>query len=76
MTRYKNLGNNSNVYSYETGSDYIKVKFNGGATYLYNYLKTGKLSVEKMKELARLGRGLNSYINRFVRKLYAEKCSY
>ena len=73
MKRYKNLSGNSGVLAYETGEDYIKVKFRDGDVYLYNYTVTGRDNVERMKELAEEGRGLSTFISRYVRDRYAEK---
>jgi len=73
MERYKNLGNDSGISAYEIGDDYIKVQFRDGSLYLYNYGSAGSQNIEKMKELAIAGKGLNSFINRFVRKGYASK---
>jgi len=73
MNRYKNLGGNSGVSSYEIGDDYIIVEFSDGAGYLYNYNSTGRSDIETMKSLAVSGRGLNSFISRNVRKRFAEK---
>lgn len=73
MERYKNLGGNSSVIAYEIGYDSIKVQFGDGSIYLYNYQSTGKDNIERMKELAKSGMGLNSFIGRFVKKAYATK---
>lgn len=73
MKPYKNLSGNSGVLAYETGEDYIKVKFHGGDVYLYNYSVTGKFNVERMKKLAEEGKGLSTFISRYVRERYAEK---
>ena len=70
---YANKGGNSNIYSYSIGSDRIEVTFYGGDTYLYTYFSAGQLHIEHMKSLAMKGSGLNSYINRNVRKNYARK---
>lgn len=71
MEKYKNLGRDSNVESYEIGIDSIRVKFNGTTkVYSYSYRKAGRDHVEQMKVLARNGSGLNSYINRNVKNLY------
>lgn len=73
MERYRNIGGDSGVYAFEIGSDYIKVQFSDGAIYLYNYSSTGSYKIEQMKNLARSGNGLNSFINTIVRKNYALK---
>lgn len=71
MQRYLNINGDSNVEEYDVGLDYIKVKFNGTVKiYQYSYQKAGRENVETMKVLARSGAGLNSFINRNVRKLY------
>jgi len=73
MQRYKNLGGDSGVSAYEIGNDYIKVEFLGGSLYLYNYNSAGRHHIDTMKQLAHAGEGLNSYINRNVKKAYASK---
>lgn len=71
MERYRNSGGDSGVSAFEIGSDYILVQFSGTyRTYRYSYRKAGQNHVESMKRLARSGNGLNSYINRYVKKLY------
>lgn len=73
MEHYKNLSGKSGVSAYEIGSDYIKVIFKDGGSYLYNNVATGTRNIEEMKKLAGIGRGLNTYINGHVRKAYASK---
>ena len=73
MERYKNLGGDSGVVAYEIGGDSIKVEFSDGSLYLYNFGSAGHNNIEKMKELAIAGRGLNTFINTNVRKQYASK---
>ena len=71
FTTYKNNDGDSGVESYEIGDDYIAVKFyNTAKIYIYSYRKAGINHVERMKELAASGDGLNSYINTFCRYLY------
>lgn len=71
MERYRNTGSDSGVVAYEIGSDYIRVQFSGTSRiYTYSYRKAGSNHVENMKQLARSGSGLNSYINRHVKNLY------
>lgn len=71
MKRYKDINGDSGVYGYEAGTDYIKVQFKDGSIYTYTYLSAGRDKVETMKILAESGDGLNSFINRYARKLYA-----
>ncbi len=73
MQRYSNRGGNSNVHSFELATDSITVRFNDGAYYLYTNTSTGVAHVEKMKQLATAGQGLNSYIGRVVKSNFARK---
>lgn len=70
MQNYQNLGGDSGVASYETGADFIKVKFTTGKIYTYNYASAGGDNVELMKTLAANGKGLNSFIMKNVRTGY------
>ena len=72
MERYANRSGGSGVHSYEIGSDYIKVKFNGTPKiYQYSYFgRAGQRHVDNMKVLARKGSGLNAYVNNHVKNLY------
>jgi hypothetical protein len=73
MEKYRNIAGNSGVNAYEAGSDFIKIKFIDGSVYLYTDRNPGKTHVENMKKLARQGRGLSSYISRYVRVNYEAK---
>lgn len=73
MEIYRNLRGNSGVRAYELGEDFIRVGFSDGAVYLYTYSSAGTANIEHMKELAKQGYGLNSFISRNVRKAYARK---
>lgn len=73
MERYLNLSGNSPISHYETGNDYIIVRFNSGefSCYIYSYEgKAGKHNVEIMKTLATKGKGLSAYITHYVRYSY------
>ena len=71
MERYKNRSGTSGVISYEIGPDYIHLKFRGGRAYRYDYTEPGRLHVEKMKELARSGAGLSTYVSQHVKSHFA-----
>ena len=74
MQQYRNSGGNSGVESYESGADYIKIKFkNISSIYLYNYAVPGKTDVDRMNVLAESSSGLNSYINRYVKNRFYSK---
>lgn len=75
MERYKNLSGNSDIIGYSITTGAISVKFNDDSVYLYTDLSTGAHNVAEMQRLARLGRGLNHFINQNVRKRYASKIS-
>ena len=71
MKQYIDINGDSGVAYYENGADYIKVQFKDGSVYNYTYSSAGQTNIENMKKLAELGDGLNSYINKYARKLYA-----
>jgi hypothetical protein len=73
MEYYKNLGGDSGVTAYEIGVGSITVHFRDGSVYLYNNGSAGPASIAEMQKLARAGQGLNSYINLYVKKGYAQK---
>lgn len=73
MERYKNLGRDSNVATYELGAGSITVQFNDGSIYLYTNQSAGPANLAELQRLAQIGQGLNGYINRYVRKGYAQK---
>jgi len=73
MVRYKNLGGTSGIVAYETGETFIRIQFFDESVYNYTYASAGFYNIEYMKQLAYQGRGLNSFINKVVRKLYCRK---
>lgn len=73
MIRYENLNGDSGVQSYEIGAKQMLVKFKKGSTYLYSDVKPGSIHLEKMKLLAVAGKGLGTYINKYVRTNYIAK---
>lgn len=75
MERYKNISGNSGISAYKIKSDSIIIQFTDGAVYLYTYQSANPEMIEKMKELAVSGSGLNTYINKYVRKSYERKLS-
>lgn len=73
MEPYRNLSGQSGVIAYELGLDHIRVQFENGCVYTYDYHSTGRSHVEQMKRLATAGRGLSSFISQVVGKHYAYK---
>jgi len=69
MKKYKALKGESGVTHYEITANSIAVAFND-AVYVYSYNKPGREHVEQMKLLAEKGRGLSTYISRYVKKDY------
>ena len=61
------------VVAYEIGDDSLDVEFTSGWIYRFSYQRTGAPRVERMKALAQSGRGLSTFINRFVRNRYQSK---
>ncbi len=71
MEVYKNRSGRSSVYAFVIGEDFISVQFKtNGKVYTYSYARAGKQNVETMKNLARNGLGLNTYIKTYVDKSY------
>ena len=67
MVPYKNLNGNSGALRYKYGDDYITIMFRDGSVYNYTYASTGKMNVEQMKKLAQKGKGLTTFINKYVK---------
>ncbi len=72
MKKYLDLNKDSGIESYEISSDRISVKFKGSSVYVYSYQSAGSDNIEKMKKLAQLGDGLNSFINLHVKYKYVK----
>lgn len=77
MEKYKDSSGNSGVLEYEIHPRSIGILFRGEEfIYIYDYESPGKEAVEKMKALAKEGRGLSTYISQHVRANYARKLIY
>ena len=73
MQQYGNERGASGVVAYELHDDAIDIRFANGDVYRYDTTTPGAVDVELMKRFARAGRGLASYISKYVRDRYAEK---
>ena len=73
MQRYRNLDGDSGVLAYEIGDDMVAVKFRNGEVYEYTGASAGRANIERMKLLARAGRGLSTFISQHVHERYARK---
>lgn len=74
-TPYKNLGGNSGVKEYAIRDWGIYVIFKKGKHTIYFYTEdsVGLTNLNKMKQAAERGRGLNGFINRHVKYTYARR---
>lgn len=75
MQPYRNLSGTSGVVAFSLGDHHIDIEFQDGHRYHYNYSIPGQQEVEAMKSLARIGKGLATFINQHVRERFARKLS-
>ena len=73
MPRYRNLNGHSGVLAYDTAPDSITLTFINGEGYVYSYARPGRAEVERMKALAKAGRGLSTFVSQHVRDNYDHK---
>lgn len=73
MEPYRDWDNDSGVRAFEISEGKIDVQFKTGAVYRYTSVSVGPENFDQMVALARAGEGLNSFINRVVKKLYSVK---
>lgn len=73
MTPYRDWDHDSGVKAYEIGQAYIDVQFKDGSAYRYTSLSAGQSNIDEMARLARAGEGLNSFINRVVKKGFSAR---
>ena len=73
MQRYRNQSGSSGVVAYEVGEEYIDVKFVSGEIYRYSSRRPGPRDLQHMKELARRGEGLSTFISRHIGVRYESK---
>lgn len=70
---YRDLSGHSGVVAYRLGADWIEVQFEDGGLYRYTAASAGAEAIAQMKQLARDGRGLATFIVRHVRQAYAAR---
>jgi hypothetical protein len=63
MKRYGNRSGDSGVIAYDEGKDWVKAQFSNRKTYRYSYKSAGMHAVEQLRELARKGKGLSTFIS-------------
>ncbi len=71
MIPYHDRDHDSGVAAYESSADLIRVQFRDGSIYRYTAASAGSANIATMQHLAAAGDGLNAFINRHVRDLYA-----
>lgn len=70
LTPYRNRSGTSGIAAYALLDEGILVRFVDGVTYRYGPQRPGRHHVGKMKSLALGGRGLATYISRYVGDKY------
>lgn len=73
MELYRDWDGDSGVRAFEISECKIDVQFKTGAVYRYTPTSVGPENFDQMVALAQAGEGLNSFINRVVKKLYSAK---
>jgi hypothetical protein len=73
LKSYRDSHGTANATGYAYGRTWIIIQFKGDALYLYTNSSCGAEHIRELKRLARLGEGLDSYINQHVWKRYAAK---
>lgn len=73
MKTYKNLSGKSTVASYELAKDYVMVSFTNREKFRYSNQSAGSANVRQMKTLAEAGKGLGTFIEANVKKLFDKK---
>lgn len=75
LQRYGTSNHEAGVTEFALLPDAILLLFHNGAAYLYTNDVPGAMHVERMRALATQGRGLNTYVSRFVGKHFAQMLS-
>lgn len=71
MQRYADTDRDSGVFHFDIADSSITVWFkNTARSYTYSSQRAGRHHVERMKQLALAGDGLNEYINENIKKFY------
>ena len=73
MEHYLNKSGTSPVTKFKIEQEKITVWYNDDTSYSYSYARAGQPIVEKLKELARTGEGLATYISQQAKFLYDHK---
>ncbi len=77
MQKYLDINKDSGISFFQNEQDRIIVWFKGNPKpYIYTYLTASPFHVEKMKQLALSGDGLNAYIKRHVNDRYEKQTPF
>ena len=68
MKAYRNESGKSGITAYDYTDTHIDIQFRGGKVYRYKRQTLGELKFWNMVAAAVMGNGLNSFINRSVRR--------
>lgn len=70
---YRKVHAASGVVAYAFDNDAMHIQFRNGDVYVYTPAATGRLHLKVMRQLARAGAGLSTYISRQIRNRYSLK---
>ncbi len=70
---YRKVRGASGVVAYAFVDDAMHIQFRNGDVYVYTPAATGRLHLKVMRQLARAGAGLSTYISRQVKNRYTLK---
>ena len=71
--RYRPGAHESGVIAFALEDDAIHVQFQSGDVYVYSAASTGVDHLDRLKQLALAGAGLNTYISQQIHSHYARK---
>jgi hypothetical protein len=70
---YRTVRGASGVVAYAVVDDAMHIQFRNGEVYVYTPAATGRLHLKVMKQLARAGAGLSTYVSRQVKDRFTLK---
>ena len=71
MEAYKNLSGESGIRAFKLNRDNCIIYFEDGSAYVYDENNPGIKNLAAIKILASKGRGLHTFIERFVKENYS-----
>lgn len=73
MEHYLNKSGNSPITKFRIEEQKVTVWYNDDTSYSYSYSRAGQSIVDRIKELAREGEGLATFISQQAKFLYDHK---